>query len=247
MILPDPRLEMPALRYPGRKPVGRVALDWDNKYTDSLVTAIVPTSNYVEDIALFKTATGSTAPYLENALYYSSTANDVVDTVSMRSRVPLLFLFVGSCGDISLWDAGGIVVQALDFPVTVNVLTINRSSSTPTALQFYFGSGTPIQLGLAISLLYGKHSTFALRVTNTGDISQWSAIGYANGEKIGTTGMVSGQSATKVSSENININSSTVGERANFQMEAMYIWQKEFTDAEVFEIMNDPYQFIVPT
>ena len=41
VTIPDPRFEAPELLEPGRKPVGNIVIDWDNKNTDNLQGALL--------------------------------------------------------------------------------------------------------------------------------------------------------------------------------------------------------------
>lgn len=241
--IPDPRFEMPELLIPGRKPTGRVAIDWSHPLARDLIACPIFLSGTAFDLVQKKYYTdggGTTTVINEGkSINVDSTSSAgvriEVNTVSSKG-----FTLIARFQLSNLGAGQGIV----SFGHTSNLDWIRATAQTNVALD-------PMRLQVGKSDLGQEHVD--LGSTST-DRAFCACVVDDNNDSI--TGYFNDLSGTDSSTrDSITINRFEIGawsKGATFYQPTdgdiiyAYGWNRMLSEVEVNSIRYSPYQFLIP-
>lgn len=237
---PEPRLSMPELLIPGRKPVGDVEIDWTHPLSEGLVLCDISRRRRPLNLA-----NGKTAAYVKGS-YTSGIGEFIADYNNgdrLRHAVDIPsdeFTLIVSA-DVAAWPQWRDIVS-VEFAYD-NLIVLENSDS-----------------GFITPKIYAINST-ATQITNAATISQTDAVSgvfvyvnsatrniselYFNGSLIGSSTGYSSEG--RISSiEFFNRHNDAYSRASSGILTRTLVYSKALSAAEIKQLHENPYQFLKP-
>jgi len=241
LILPDPRIEMPELFEPGRKPVGPVVIDWGHPLARGLAHCIISDS----DLVAGARANFTNAEYAAGRFVSDSTSDMVtfspspIDNVEFSAAVRFKSSNTGV--DNVIFGTAEYIAGSNN-----NGWAIRQGSSGNIELDTGAGSVWTYSN-------WGGASSTAMQ-TLVGVFYQGSVFRklYIDGVDQGTPDSAANASLVSANSIPVGLFSNTGGgyfggkEHVQGQIEFAIAWSRLLTHAEVQSFTRNPYQFLKP-
>lgn len=236
LVLPDARLEIPALYYPGRKPVGKVNIDWSSPLTKGMLGLWLfnePDALPVNYVDGKKSSVISSRCSQNRDNIYSSSSNGI----NLNTPSP----FIGVSDDY----AWGIDFELLSLDSPNNTVFGNRYEGTSSPLQFTkikpsgsveYYNAVDVVLNNSPSLALGRHFIIVAKVGSLLTL-------YIDGAAIS-----SGTSTKDHDANPVYVGAGGVSGSEPSVINAHFAFHGEMklTAENVMSINNNPYQFLEP-
>ncbi|PHS23497.1 MAG: hypothetical protein COA83_09670 [Methylophaga sp.] len=236
-ILPNPRLEMPSLFYPKRKPIGNVRIDWSHSIGKKVVFSNI---NNAEDLASGEVGSLTDGAYLERGEIILPNGGTFS---SGRNALRFFNNKLSGSGNISLltrvWADSTLVGEA-------------RIMSSKTVWNSLGGFYIAVKSG---GDLYARGSGTAKAATPTGvmPMNQWTTllVHYAGAsvsfyiDDVVLDGHTIGAIDTIKTSITIGHNTGNNDSGFKGRVESLSLF-RGLTDRDIKSLLQNPYQFLIP-
>jgi hypothetical protein len=220
--LPDPRLEMPELLVPGRRPMGEVEIDWQNSMTFGLSGFwLLPN---LKDLVTGRVAIVNGSPtYYPDRINFNGSSE--IDTGPYSQSLNYFTI-------IAEFDVTG--------SVTTTQMIMCTSGSQAAAIQ-YLNTNTP-RVRAANKLVSGSSNNGRLTVAGRYNTDINTAQIYQNGSLAGSIA----NATTNPTSGNLFIGSQNGLNYFSGDVYYCMIYNRYLGADEIVDLYRNPYQFLIP-
>jgi len=245
LILPDPRMEMPELLEPGRKPIGPVSIDRDHWAGKHAQRVILPRAGQVIELVTNDILTPSGTALVNSKQNAEFDDNGDNDKFQLHSKTPV-FNQITVLAKVKRRAAGG----GEDMGIYSDMYIGNWVSSGISLNLRNASSG--ILFAVGNSQVFTNSTDVAINtwmhVCGTWSVNTMPKT-YLNGIELfsGSSGSGGAYAISTGGDARIGTYYNEAADRTlDGEIEYVYVFDVAFTAEQQREIIRDPYQFLIP-